>query len=158
MKSGSKKDFRKKDTEHKRKNPAGRVKGRQILLIETPARRGRKEKKMKMYRVIDTNEICSEEEIRASFEHYKREPEIGNTTFEDYLEHLLDLGRQKVGGIEPAKWYAVQETGEDAWDYGSYDYEEAVRMLKEQGHGQIAVIDKGDFCEDEISYEEAIEE
>ena len=53
-------------------------------------------------------------------------------------------------------WYAVQETREDAWDYGSHDKEEAIEMLKKQGHGLIAVIDD-DFCVEEIEYEEAIE-
>lgn len=58
----------------------------------------------------------------------------------------------KVFGL---KWYAVQETREDAWDIGSHDYDEAVRMLREQGHGLIAVINEAEaFCEDEIEYED----
>lgn len=57
------------------------------------------------------------------------------------------------------KWYAVQKTSEDAWDYGSADKAEAVKMLKEQGHGLIAVIDVDDnFCIDEIRYEDLEEE
>lgn len=43
-------------------------------------------------------------------------------------------------------WYAVQETSEDPWDNGSYDYEEALEMLldvvSETGRGLIAVIDE----------------
>ena len=31
------------------------------------------------------------------------------------------------------KWYAVQRVREDAWDNGSFDYNEAVAMLKAQG-------------------------
>lgn len=53
------------------------------------------------------------------------------------------------------KWYAVQSDRTDAWDKGSHDYEEAVNMLKEQGHGLIAVIDEDtDYCLEEIEYKE----
>jgi hypothetical protein len=49
-------------------------------------------------------------------------------------------------------WYAVQTDREDDWGTGSYDYNEAVKMLKRQGRGLIAVID-GDVCVNEIEYE-----
>ena len=55
------------------------------------------------------------------------------------------------------KWYAVQETTDDDWGWGSHYYDEAVRMLKEQGHGLIAVIEEDEldnFCVEEIEYEE----
>jgi len=52
-----------------------------------------------------------------------------------------------------AKWYAVQETSEDAWDNGSFDMDEAKAMLKKQGYGLIAVIED-DFCEDEIKFDD----
>lgn len=53
------------------------------------------------------------------------------------------------------KWFAVQETREDAWDYGSHDYNEAVRMLKAQGHGLIAVIDEDTgVCLEEVEFDE----
>ena len=42
--------------------------------------------------------------------------------------------------VKFTKWYAVQETPEDACDYGSFDKEEAIDMLQEQGKGLIAVI------------------
>ncbi len=53
-------------------------------------------------------------------------------------------------------WYAVQETSEDAWDYGSHDLDEAKEMLKAQGHGLIAVIEESDnsVCVEEIHYED----
>lgn len=55
-------------------------------------------------------------------------------------------------------WYAVQIDSTDAWDYGSYDYDEAVEMLNQQGKGQIAIINEDtNFCEGEISFEEAVE-
>ena len=58
------------------------------------------------------------------------------------------------------RWYAVQETPDDDWDWGSYDYNEAVKMLKEQGHGLIAVIEESEyenFCLEEIQYDEVLE-
>ena len=52
-------------------------------------------------------------------------------------------------------WYAVQMNSADDWSNGSYDYNEAVEMLKTQGEGLIAVIDEENgFCEDEIRYED----
>ena len=53
------------------------------------------------------------------------------------------------------KWYAVQETREDAWDYGSADKDTAIQMLKDQGHGLIAVIED-DICIEEITFEEVV--
>ena len=53
-------------------------------------------------------------------------------------------------------WYAVQHERSDAWDYGSFDYDEACRMLKEQGEGWIAVIQNGNHCIDEIAYEDLV--
>lgn len=51
------------------------------------------------------------------------------------------------------KWYAVQENRNDPWDYGSEDYCIAVEMLREQGHGLIAVIEN-DTCVEEIEYDD----
>lgn len=52
-------------------------------------------------------------------------------------------------------WYAVQESTQDSWDYGSHDYTEAVHMLKAQECGLIAVINEGTgVCVDEVKYEE----
>jgi len=53
------------------------------------------------------------------------------------------------------KWYAVQMESTDDWGNGSYDYNEAVEMLKEQGAGLIAVIDEEtNYCLEEIRFEE----
>lgn len=57
------------------------------------------------------------------------------------------------------KWYAVMEDKEETdWGYGSKDYEEAVKMLKEKGweNGYIAVIENGDYCADAIYYADII--
>ena len=54
------------------------------------------------------------------------------------------------------KWYAVQETRADLWDYGTFDKNRAIEMLREQGHGLIAVIED-DFCVEEIPFEEVAE-
>lgn len=65
--------------------------------------------------------------------------------------------RRGKEGKKMAKWYAVQETREDAWDYGSHEYGKAVEMLKEQGSGLIAVIDEdSNVCVEEIEYEDAM--
>ena len=53
------------------------------------------------------------------------------------------------------KWYAVQVTSEDAWDNGSFDLDEAKKMLEEvlaeKGRGLIAVIED-DFCTEELGW------
>ena len=56
-------------------------------------------------------------------------------------------------------WYAVQADSTDDWSYGSDDYDTAVEMLWQQGHGLIAVINEDtSFCEDEIRYEDYFDE
>ena len=53
------------------------------------------------------------------------------------------------------RWYAVRESRDAAWGIGSDDYQTAVAMLKDQGHGLIAVINESSGeCEDEIVYED----
>lgn len=54
-----------------------------------------------------------------------------------------------------ARWYAVQKETTDDWDYGSYDYAEAVEMLKKQGTGLIATIEENTgVCVEEIKFED----
>lgn len=53
-------------------------------------------------------------------------------------------------------WYALQNDDYDAWDNGTEDRDEAIKMLKEQGGGLIAFID-GDVCIEEITFEEVEE-
>ena len=54
-------------------------------------------------------------------------------------------------------WYAVQEDPTDAWDYGSYNKDVAIDMLRqlvyERGDGLIAVIKDG-ICDKEIYYDD----
>ena len=51
------------------------------------------------------------------------------------------------------RWYAVRESRDATWDNGSDDYQTAVAMLKDQGHGLIAVINENSgVCEEEIEY------
>lgn len=52
---------------------------------------------MKRYKNLDTGEIWSEDEVRKSFEMFA--DEINYNNFEDYLDHLLELGRNKEGGL-----------------------------------------------------------
>lgn len=51
-----------------------------------------------MYKNFDTGELWTREEIEAE---YNRSPELAEVhgTFDDYLDFLLDLGKQKVGGV-----------------------------------------------------------
>lgn len=52
-------------------------------------------------------------------------------------------------------WYAITDKLNDNvdWGTGSYDLEEAKKMLKEQGRGEIAVIKNDAECIDEIPFE-----
>lgn len=53
---------------------------------------------MKTYRNIDTNETWTMEEIEEIYDSEESlQEEYG--TFDEYLEHLLDLGRQRIGGV-----------------------------------------------------------
>ena len=57
--------------------------------------------------------------------------------------------------LDALTWFAVQEDSADAWDNGSHNYDEAVEMLLEQGHGLIAVINEDtNYCVQEITYDE----
>ena len=53
-------------------------------------------------------------------------------------------------------WYAVTDKLNDNvdWGNGSYDLEEAKKMLKDQGRGEIAVIDSPENPSDSICIEE----
>lgn len=52
-------------------------------------------------------------------------------------------------------WYAVQESPEDSWEYGSADFETAREMLLNQGYGLIAEIDtKTSFCLNQFWFNE----
>lgn len=80
----------------------------------------------------------------------EHEEEVTDEQIGWIIEKLSEDGHVK----EPI-FYAVQETREDGWDYGSYIYEKAVEMLKEQGSGLIAVINvDNNFCEKEIEFDE----
>ena len=72
------------------------------------------------------------------------------------IEEIIDALEEE--GYVETKWYAVQKSTEDAWDYGSHDYDETVEMLRKQGNGLIAVINEDtNYCEKEIWFEEVAE-
>ena len=99
-------------------------------------------------RLIDNDEM-TDKEWATSLEGYTDE-EIGS---------LVDRVEEETGHTPHIVFYAVQETSEDPWDYGSYKREKAIKMLKEQGHGQIAVIDHYDtFCLDVMYYDDVNED
>ena len=71
-----------------------------------------------------------------------------------YDRQLNELGVYAYG-LDELTWFALQETSDDPWDNGTHDYEDAVEMLLEQGHGLIAVINEDtNCCVQEITYEE----
>ena len=77
--------------------------------------------------------------------------------YHDILVYDRQLTEQEIKDYEldALTWFAVQEDSTDAWDNGTYNYEKAVQMLMEQGHGLIAVIDTDhDYCVQEIAYDE----
>ena len=77
--------------------------------------------------------------------------------YHDILVYDRQLTEQEVYayGLDELTWFALQETAGDPWDNGTHDYEDAVRMLLEQGHGLIAVIDEDtNYCVQEITYDE----
>ena len=77
--------------------------------------------------------------------------------YHDILVYDRQLTEQEVYayGLDELTWFALQETAGDPWDNGTHDYEDAVRMLLEQGHGLIAVIDEDtNYCVQEINYDE----
>ena len=80
-----------------------------------------------------------------------------STKYHDVLVYDRQLTEQETKDYEldALTWFAVQEDSTDAWDNGTYNYEKAVQMLLEQGHGLIAVIDREhDYCVQEITYDE----
>lgn len=98
--------------------------------------------------IVDELGSMANEDTRWTPKEVKADAENFEMDADDFIERYL----------EPCKWYAVQETPDDDWGWGSYDYDEAVKMLKEQGHGLIAVIEESEqenFCLEEIQYEEA---
>ena len=80
-----------------------------------------------------------------------------STKYHDVLVYGRQLTEQEVYAydLDELTWFAVQEDSTDAWDNGTYNYEKAVQMLLEQGHGLIAVIDEDtNYCVQEITYDE----
>ena len=59
--------------------------------------------------------------------------------------------------IDDRIWFAVQRDSEDDWSFGSYDKDEAIKMLKRQGCGLIAVINNM-TCMEEIYYEDVVDQ
>lgn len=53
---------------------------------------------MTIYRDINSGEEYTLEELRKTFEQFKDEQSF--ESFEDYLDHYLSLGRQRIEGYE----------------------------------------------------------
>lgn len=70
------------------------------------------------------------------------------------VEKIL-FGEDQKDLEDHKKWYAIQRNRSDSWDDGTWDYEEALRLLDGQNCGLIAVINtKTGCCEREILYED----
>ena len=112
----------------------------------------------------DPQEVLAKiKELKATDENYSVQyfkcDEDGELVEGSDFDTVTDFMEKYKEENKMTKWYAVQETREDAWDYGSHNYDEAVEMLKKQGHGLIAVIDEDEnFCIEEIEYEDAVKE
>ena len=90
---------------------------------------------------------------------WKVEMSLTNIITGEKMTNVINVLKDKTDvddgyRVDKNIWYAVQEDSEDAWDYGSHNFDEAKLMLKDQGCGLIAVIENGDFCKDEIRYED----
>lgn len=113
---------------------------------------------MTTYINIDTNVCYTESELKHDFELFKAEMQY--ESFEEYLEAMLDMGKQGVGGLAEVDriWYAVLQDSQDSdWGTGSYDLEEAKKKcLACGGDAYIAVISEGNdpICIEEIRQED----
>ena len=111
--------------------------------------------------------MTKSEEIRAilgiSRAEFGRRYNIPIRTLEDwdsgkskppaYVAELLERVVKEDKEMADRLWYAVQRDREDDWGTGSFDKDEAIEMLKNQGCGLIAVI-QNDTCIEEIEYED----
>ena len=107
-----------------------------------------------------------EDDLQAFIDETGWEPWMNEYTAAGDAEEISEREEREINRIleqifkraHNRKWYAVQETSSDAWDNGSYDYGEAVGMLRRQGRGLIAIIEKDDagapICTGEILFDE----
>lgn len=104
------------------------------------------------------NELDTPEKLHAflvDFLHKIEETRKEDIDDDNTIITFTDDDQEKEAGMADTRWYAVQESRQDGWSNGSYSYDEAVAMLKSQGHGLIAVINESSGeCEEEIEYEE----
>ena len=59
------------------------------------------------YKDFDTGEEYTLDELKATYKQFENEMQYDN--FEDYLEKMLDLGRQKIGGLVEIEDHADQD-------------------------------------------------
>lgn len=59
------------------------------------------------YKDFDTGEEYTLDELKTTYKQF--EDEMQYDSFEDYLEKMLDLGRQKIGGLVEIEDHADQE-------------------------------------------------
>lgn len=59
------------------------------------------------YKDFDTGEEYTLDELKATYKQFENEMQYDS--FEDYLEKMLDLGRQKIVGLVEIEDYADQD-------------------------------------------------
>lgn len=59
------------------------------------------------YKDFDTGEKYTLNELKATYKQFENEMQYDS--FEDYLEKMLDLGRQKIGGLVEIEDHADQD-------------------------------------------------
>lgn len=59
------------------------------------------------YKDFDTGEEYTLDELKATYKQFENEMQYDS--FEDYLEKMLDLGRQKIGGLVEIEDHADQD-------------------------------------------------
>ena len=62
---------------------------------------------MTIYMDFDTGEKYTLDELKVIY--HQQEDEMQYDSFEDYLEKMLDLGRQKIGGLIEIEDHADQD-------------------------------------------------
>lgn len=62
---------------------------------------------MTIYMDFDTGEEYTLDELNATYKQFENEMQYDS--FEDYLEKMLDLGRQKIGGLVEIEDHADQD-------------------------------------------------
>lgn len=100
---------------------------------------------MKKYMLFDTGEIYTLEEIHAEYDHFR--DEMTYTDFDDYMDTMLSLGKQKIGGfVEVEEEKTLELTN-------SFDHELSITSVEQaKKYFYIDTI----VCEDDKQFNEEL--